>query len=211
MLAGANLKGKLTLLCGPSGVGKTTFMRGSNRSYRIIDIHSRRIRDYELVDLYGRKVTREDIEKQIDEKGEFDSKYGIFLSKNCFQQRINDKNKFFVWYKTGDNRRYGFGIELKDALNRGEDCVEQIVEYDAINVILKAFKGYDVKKILILESLSNIKRRLQKRDSADFKKRFSIALKLLPLYAKNQDLFDEVIKPKMFSDNLGNYHVSNKS
>ncbi len=159
------MKGTLEFICGTSGTGKEKLLKERIRSYRVLDYNTRPPRDSEKIDLDGEPVDDKAIQERIGQTGMFESKEGIFLSKEKFQVRIDDPSEFFVWYQYEDGRRYGFGRELKGALERGELAVEQIGYYKCVDSIMYAFKslGITVKKTLLLSSFEEIKKRLKNR------------------------------------------------
>jgi hypothetical protein len=161
------MTGTLELLCGPSGVGKTSSIDGITKSYRW--------------------TTRPKRDSEIDSR-DYDgtkSTHGYFVSEEEFQDMANKgelvgvhqypgKNSFYhssIDGKTGDFLKsefvgtdeffYGFNkFDLETALELGEDISEQVVDIDAIDDLSSLF---DTKKTLYLGFPEDIKQNLMIR------------------------------------------------
>ena len=115
-------KGTLELLCGPSGVGKSTsFEKKKAYTYTTRD---KRDKETHGIDRY-------------------------FVSEDEFNQLLT-RGVIVAPYKAL-GKQYGFAAELKEVLQNGEHVAEQIVPYEAIDDVVKAFEdsGRVIKKLFL--------------------------------------------------------------
>jgi guanylate kinase len=125
--------GTLELLCGPSGVGKTSSIGKKTKAYTY--------------------TTRPPREKEVD------GVHRRFVTQQRFAKLVKE-NKIIAPYDALGHS-YGFAADLKDALGRGEYVSEQIVPYESIDAVVDAFKGYGrVTKKLFLAFPQEIERRM---------------------------------------------------
>ena len=174
------MSGTLELLCGPSGVGKTTSIEGVVKSYRW--------------------TTRDIREGEIDSR-EYDgskSTHGFFVTEEDFRKR-KEKRELVGLHRYPDpenGKWYGFPVqEIREALERGEQLSEQIVTAENIDELVNTYIEWgDVRKILFLASFSEIKQRLFQRSKSrdDFIRRTETAKDSIKRYLDIVDDFDEV-------------------
>jgi len=173
------MKGTLELLCGPSGVGKSSSFGEKKKAYTY--------------------TTREPRPNEVD---------GVdrrFVSQSEFERLVNE-GLILAPYEAFGNR-YGFASDLRVALLKGEQVSEQIVPYDAIDDVVNSFFPFgDCKKILFLAGLEDIKRRRIHRKKEDNLRDESDVNLVLPYVNHLNDFddifykFPEIISGEKFSD-----------
>ncbi|MBU2561939.1 MAG: hypothetical protein KKD17_06605 [Nanoarchaeota archaeon] len=127
------MAGTLELLCGPSGVGKTSHEAKKNRAYT-----------------YTTRPMREDEHDGTDRR---------FVTEDEFERLVQQRLILAPYDCLG--HRYGFAADLREKLSRGETVSEQIVPYEAIDGVVDAFQGSGlVKKHLFLAFPQEIERRI---------------------------------------------------
>lgn len=163
-------KGTLELLVGPSGVGKTSSIDGTMKSYRI--------------------TTRP---KRKDET----SKDGSFISEEDFLEKAVAGELIGVHRypdpKTGN--WYGFPKErIEKALESGENVSEQIVDCDAALQVAEHFGEERTNKTLSFTHYNELVLRLIRRDGfkQDLQQRVKELDSEIHKYAKNIDEFDNI-------------------
>ncbi len=173
-----SMAGKLELLCGPSGVGKSSSIDGAVKSYRW--------------------TTRPKREGEIDST-KYDgnsSTHGFFVTEDEFLKRKDAGELIGVhrYPNPETGQWYGFPIEeINEALSRGEKLSEQIVTYEPIEEICDLFSQQgQVKKRLFLTSLDDIKLRLNDRSPEEYKNRVQELPELVTRYLENIAEFDEL-------------------
>ena len=174
------MSGTLELLCGPSGVGKTSGLGGAIKSYRWT---TRRKRDYEI-----------DSRKYDGTK----STHGFFVTQKKFLEKKDELVGVHRYPCPKKGFWYGFPKkEMIEALEKGEKLSEQIVTFDVIDDIITEFQEYGkTEKILVLGFYFDIASRLSSRVSEKnkniIKKRFDKTKDDLMQYLKNIFSFDKV-------------------
>jgi guanylate kinase len=170
--------GTLELLCGPSGVGKTSLLDGVIKSYRW--------------------TTRPKRENETDSR-EYDGQratHGFFVNENEFLARAEKGELAGVHRYPNPNSGYWYGFpinEIKSALEIGENLSEQIVTYEAIDDVVKAFeKNGTVIKKLFLASLEDIRKRRNIGRKTSDKERDKQDIEIIAKYLNNLDNFDDI-------------------
>lgn len=194
--------GKLELLCGPSGVGKTSSQDSEDdksafvMSYRCT---TRDPRDDELIDLEGVVHTYDEAVAIREKKGQFISRKGIFVTADTFTEL------WAGWHLAGvhgypepdSGNWYGFLIgNMLAAAQDGYNLSEQIVAYDPIAEIADCFKsqGVPVEKVLFLTSVGELYKRSKFRGATkeDIAARLEVSKKELRKYLENMEQFDRI-------------------
>jgi guanylate kinase len=168
------MTGTLELLCGPSGVGKTSSIDGVTKSYRW--------------------TTRPIREGEIDSR-EYDgtkSTHGFFVTAEEFDSNLENLVAVHQ-YPDDDGEMYGFPKkEIKEALESGEDISEQIVDFDSIDEVANAFEN--VEKRLFLGLPHHIEMNLLSRgtNQKEFESRSKNLKEVLIKYCDNINYFDDI-------------------
>jgi len=164
-------KGRLLVVSGPSGVGKTTLIKM-------------------LLDKYKNDITFSvSHTSRGPRKGEMNGKDYIFVTKNEFKDGI--KKDIFLEYAKVYENFYGTSKEqVEKVINSGKDCLLDIDVQGGISLMEKNIKAVYI--FIAPPSLDVLKERLFKRstDSVEvINKRLSVAEREI----KQKDRYDYVI------------------
>ncbi len=166
----------LELLCGPSGVGKTSSIDKPTKSFRWT---TRPQRPSEVSsDLY-------DGSQKTD---------GFFVTEDEFTVRadLGDLVGVHRYPDPETGHWYGFPKqEMEAALQEGETLSEQVVTYEAIDDVVQAFPDHEVVKKLFLGYPRELIKRIKSRSGFD-KKREEQNRMNIRHYMSNLDRFDQV-------------------
>lgn len=202
------MAGLLELLCGPSGVGKTSSLEGITRHYRWTtrDPRENDVDPYksELVELDGKSIyTLDKAIARREKDGVFISTSGYFATRERFLEE-HRKVHFAGFHKfpeTDDGNLYGFPVqEMLITLKKGKDLAEQVGTYKDIKGIVESFEAEGIKviKSLFLASIHEIRMRLHHRakhnntSQQEYRRRIESVINVLLEYYRNLNSFDNI-------------------
>lgn len=168
-----NKKGLIIIISGPSGVGKKT----------IIDQF---INDPELNLSYSVSMTTRE-----PREGEVNGVDYFFVSNEEFDQAVAN-NELIEWAEFAKNK-YGTPIKnLYDSINMGKNVILEIEVKGATDVVKKLKRDEYVSIFIVPPSIKELKRRLKKRDTEDWKK-IKMRIKRAKQEVKMTKEYDHVI------------------
>jgi len=174
------MKGTLELLCGPSGVGKSSSFGEKKKAYTY--------------------TTREPRPNEVD---------GVdrrFVSQSEFERLVNE-GLILAPYEAFGNR-YGFASDLRVALLNGDQVAEQIGPYDSIDKVVKEFGLVsNVKKTLFLGLRYDMAYRLLTRTLEELSSHKFGFIELKNLLLDRLEELDNSIN--RYLDNMGSFHSLN--
>ncbi|MBT7902861.1 hypothetical protein HN587_03285 [Candidatus Woesearchaeota archaeon] len=158
--------GTLELLCGPSGVGKSSSFGEKTRAYTYTTRNKR--------------------------PGETDGIDRRFVSESAFEKLLTEGQIIAPHDFLGN--RYGFATDITQALKRGEQISEQVVCLDGITELKQKLGPDTVKTTLFLTHHNDLVLRLLRRYgfTKTFKQRVGNLPEQTTEYVENLDLFDDV-------------------
>jgi len=158
-------QGTLELLCGPSGVGKSS------------SIESTIITPFTF-------TTREPRDQE-------DSKTRLFVSEEEFNQKVQKGEILFPYEAYGES--YGFSSEITNALRRGHQIIEQVSQHGIAQRLADycSDSGTVIKRLFI-GSIQDIEIRLRNSSRNQLEKRIRDVRPQLGYFCSNMGQYDEI-------------------